>query len=562
MKSSPNSGGISSSRIANPNAATAAMAVDVTTILVCCCARFASAVARLSLGPLLPILSVTIFNNSQNAGSDNNDDNDGNSNHHGKAMLLSAYSTGYLLTQIVGGVLADRYGAVRVVAICCGLSSVILYATALFLSDVQSWRYAYFFLGVIAGPLFPACQTAAATPAAPSPRQSSPSSFSSTTTSSTTTTIEPAVALAWMDTAAAVGATLAAAAPLFSSPMLFYGMTSALLLLVAVTATRLSLLLQRHNNNHVNNNNVNSLLVGVEQQLSPSISSSNNNLTSSNSNNTNNTNNNKSLGSTKTSSTTYRLLRDMLLRNSNDPSLWKVIFCHSIDNFTKYSINGWAVTILVRHYGANVGTAGIILGAHEGLTVVSRLYWVASSASSTSIHQSTTTSSSTKGNSNITITGNTTAQRLFISAVAFAWQGLGYQLFFSANRYTGGPRWATLFLMMTAVAAGLHSIGYRTCYNSGATAGLGNTVASLCSIMGSLAVPHHRHYCFIVANVLAAMIAASSSSSIGSGSGVLRYIIKKSKNQQQQQRHPTTPRSSSKVWILPRTKSKEPEAQR
>lgn len=362
--------------------------VDVTTILLCC-ARFASAMARLSLGPLLPLLKVDLAPDD-------------------KPFLLSSYSTGYVLTQIVGGMFSDRFGATRVLSISCGISGATL-LTLTMLTSASSWRYAFFVLGVTAGPLFPACQTAA--------RQS----------------VEPALALAYMDTAAAIGATFAAASPLLPSTTLFYLLTAGLLLLVSFTA-------MRHNST-----------TGASTVVS----------------------------SNKTTGVPLSLRQS--IQELLNPSLLRVYMCHSVDNFTKYGINAWAVSILVSQYHCSPGVAGIILGLHEGITVVSRLYWVSSSSRPSNA-------------------------MLLVSSLAFLWQGVFYQIFFYGNY---GIYVAGCAMMIAGMAAGVHSIGYRTCYTSGKSAGVGNSIASFASIASPMIVYEHRQSCFILVNIVGAVVAGS-----------------------------------------------------
>ena len=112
--------------------------MDRTTLLLSA-ARFASAIARLCLGPLMPILTVSL----------NFTDGD-------KPTLLAAYSLGYILTQIGGGMLADRYGATAVISSAVGISSLVLMTLTTSLTSAATWAKAFFVLGFVSGPLFPA----------------------------------------------------------------------------------------------------------------------------------------------------------------------------------------------------------------------------------------------------------------------------------------------------------------------------------------------------------------------------------------------------------------------
>lgn len=360
------------------------------TTLILSAARFASAIARLCLGPLMPLLTVALqFSN------------------HDKPALLSAYSSGYIWTQIGGGFLADRYGASVVIAIALATSSGILLSMTCFTS-ATSWTRALFTLGLVAGPLFPAGSTAISTHVAPDRR---------------------AAAAAMADAAAAAGTTVAALAPmiadLFGWKCVYY-ITSIALAAVAVGALSLSDMNPRklifNNNNNINQGNKPYPIAAL---LSP------------------------------VALATY--------------------VCHSVDNFTKYSINAWAATMLSEQHGASPNMMGAILGTQEAIGVVSRLL--------VGVLLTGSTTSSTGWASSF-------VRRGMISAIAFAVQGTALLAAFSAPT----PMMAATMLVLSAMAVGAHSIGFRPMYfeacpdHAGAISGMGNTVASLASAIGPVLV--------------------------------------------------------------------------
>jgi hypothetical protein len=77
-----------------------------------------------------------------------------------------------------------------------------------------------------------------------------------------------------------------------------------------------------------------------------------------------------------------------------------------------------------------------------------------------------------------------------ISAIAFAVQGTALLAAFSAPT----PMMAATMLILSAMAVGAHSIGFRPMYfeacpdHAGAISGMGNTVASLASAIGPVLV--------------------------------------------------------------------------
>lgn len=325
--------------------------------LILAAARFASALGRLSLGPLLPRLSLHL-------GFSQDDD---------APLLLSSYSTGYTLTQILGGYIADRYGAGNVLAVCCAASALVLLALGYLLFTVSYWKLAYFILGVAAGPLFPACQVAV---------------------NSMETRTE---ALAIIDSAAAAGATAAALSAAASDYRLVFCGTALLLGLVSWQSKRLMIREQ------------------VPQQLDQE----------------------------KASHAAPALF---------SPSVVRTYFCHSVDNFTKYSINAWAATIFVERFSSSPAQTALVLGFHEAVSVLARLVAVRYTKS-TGLHN---------------------------SAMAFCLQGIALHMAFSAPSIT----LAAPLLVLSACGAGMHSTGFRLGYTSGATAGMGNTIASCASIVG------------------------------------------------------------------------------
>lgn len=114
----------------------------MSAAVLLCLVRALSAVSRLSLGPLLPILSADFAIELV-----------------AKGQLLSAFSTGYLLTQVVGGRLADVIGAKGVVTYAMAATAVGLAAAPLVALEfgIFGLSAVYFVMGIVNGPLFPAC---------------------------------------------------------------------------------------------------------------------------------------------------------------------------------------------------------------------------------------------------------------------------------------------------------------------------------------------------------------------------------------------------------------------
>jgi len=114
-------------------------------VLTASLARFVGSIARLSLGPLLPLLSLELAFPAES-----------------KPALLSAYSSGYILTQVAGGFFADRYGAPFVLAFTSAASAIVLLSLTSTPGEwgVAWWIRLYASLGLLAGPLFPASSVA------------------------------------------------------------------------------------------------------------------------------------------------------------------------------------------------------------------------------------------------------------------------------------------------------------------------------------------------------------------------------------------------------------------
>lgn len=362
------------------------------TTLILSAARFAAAIARLCLGPLLPLLSVELGFAPQQ-----------------KPLLLSAYSAGYILTQLGGGVLADHYGAPTVISGAVSLSAILLLLVTQSTSTT-TWIRIFFGLGFVAGPLFPAGSTAISTYVVPQSR---------------------AAAAAMVDAAAAAGTTVAALAPLLAdwwgNWRIVYYSTSLALAMVAVASW--------------------------SWRSVPSVPSQESTQTKK--------------GAHHASTTTNEKYPTAALWS---PAAVATYICHSADNFTKYSINAWAATLLLEQYGASPSRTGTMLAVQEAVGVVSRLLV------GTCIGNRQTTPSF--------------MQRGLTSAGAFLVQGVAQYAAFSSTTSFG----AASMLVVSAVAVGAHSIGFRPVYyeaappHAGAVSGLGNTIASLASIAGPATV--------------------------------------------------------------------------
>jgi len=135
-----------------------------------------------------------------------------------KPTLLSAYSLGYILTQIGGGFLADRYGAEVVISATVGISSLVLLTLTTWLTSAATWTKAFLVLGIVAGPLFPAGSAAISANVPPQRR---------------------AASAAIVDAAASAGTTMASIAPMIADQFgwkLVYNVTAIGLGIVSVGA--------------------------------------------------------------------------------------------------------------------------------------------------------------------------------------------------------------------------------------------------------------------------------------------------------------------------------------
>mmetsp|Transcript_2630 Transcript_2630/g.4118 ORF Transcript_2630/g.4118 Transcript_2630/m.4118 type:complete len:459 (+) Transcript_2630:61-1437(+) len=354
-------------------------------------ARFVGNIARLSLGPLLPLLSLELGFPTES-----------------KPALLSAYSSGYILTQIAGGFFADRYGAPFVLAFTSGASAFVLLALASAPGEwgVTWWIRLYAALGLLAGPLFPASSVAVKEGVEPERR---------------------AGAAAVVDAAASAGTCVATLAPAVAAATFgwrgVFIMTAVAALFVTIGSIRLG--------------------NAPRQKQFKTKSSRRLSVTS--------TENGASAESP------YKILFSI-------PSL-SLYLCNSCDNFCKYILNAWLATMFVERYKVSAAEAGGWLAIVEAVGVVSRVLagmrdplgekfrWVASS-------------------------------------VTFLLQGAFLFLAFNAPN----PKSCALFLTLYAFCTGGHSVGFRPRYFetaphlAGLLSGYGNTIASMASAMGPVAI--------------------------------------------------------------------------
>jgi sugar phosphate permease len=142
--------------------------------------------------------------------------------------------------------------------------------------------------------------------------------------------------------------------------------------------------------------------------------------------------------------------------------------CNSADNFTKYSVNAWAATMLFEKFDASPTTIGAILATQEAVGVASRVLVGLNKASGTAPFRS----------------------RGFASAIAFSIQGVAQLAAFQASSH----HMAAIMFVIAAAGTGGHSIGFRPMYfevspeHAGTVSGFGNTVASLASAIGPAAI--------------------------------------------------------------------------
>lgn len=388
--------------------------MDRTTLLLSG-ARFTSAIARLCLGPLLPILSLSL-----NFGSNNN-----------PALLLSSYSSGYLFTQIAGGYLADRFGYRIIVSTLVFLSAFILFYISTFATTPEEWIRAYFCLGLVSGPLYPSGSAAIASNVAAHRRVSS---------------------FAIVDASASAGTTIASLAPLVADYMgwrFIYQVTGFGLLCVSFGIMSSSLQQQQQSDNNSDKTKTSS---------SPSLTSSSSKYPEKDVNEFEN----RISSTTATASIMF------------SPIVVCTYMCHCCDNFTKYSINSWAATMLVNHHGASPALVGSILATQEFVGVVSKL--LVGTLFSFSIH--------TMSSSSLFIKRGT------ISAIGFIIQGVALWCAFQAVT----PIQTGMFFILSAIATGSHSIGFRPIYleaspkHAGAISGFGNSIASCASVAAPIII--------------------------------------------------------------------------
>lgn len=366
--------------------------MDRTTLLLSL-ARFAAAVARLCLGPLLPILTISLgFDEAS------------------KPTLLSAYSSGYILTQIGGGYIADGHGFSKVIAASVGISALVLLYVSTLASTVDQWTNAFFVMGLVAGPLFPAGSSAISTNVPPSQR---------------------AASAALVDAAASAGTCVASLTPLIASHLgwrSIYYVTSCGLAMVAVMTP-----------NMLSSTTASRYKKKTSQSNSPPPSPNN---------------------SKETNTTASKVLIQ--------PSAVLTYVCHSVDNFSKYTINAYAATLLFAKFDATAARIGMILGLQEAVAVGSKIL---------------VGTLSLKWRPTLFNRGRA-------SAVGFFFQGLALCMAVQASTELG----AALGFTLSALWSGLHSSGYRALYMeiapdySGAMSGVGNTIASVASVLGPITI--------------------------------------------------------------------------
>eukprot|EP00536_Pseudo-nitzschia_multiseries_P016467 jgi/Psemu1/292549/fgenesh1_pg.1121_\ len=391
--------------------------MDRTTVLLAA-ARFTSAIARLCLGPLMPMLSLSLGFSQES-----------------KLLLLSAYSSGYLLTQIGGGYLADRHGYARIVSTTVAASALILFYVSTFATTSMAWIRAFFCLGLVAGPLFPA-GSAAISANVPADRR--------------------AASFAIVDASASAGTTVASLAPLVAEHTgwrFIYQATGACLLLVALgvastsTSTSSAQVQLQVRVQHVPSNSARPTVSPPEP---PSASNH--------------------PGEDKESEDRTPLVVAILFL----PVAVCTYLCHCCDNFTKYSINSWAATMLVNSHEASPALVSSILAGQEAIGVVSKLL----------IGTLVTVPTTTMSSSSLFLKRGT------ISSVGFVVQGAALWCAFRAVT----PHRAGAFFVLSSMAAGFHSVGFRPVYleaspdHAGAISGFGNSIASCASVLGPILI--------------------------------------------------------------------------
>eukprot|EP00537_Pseudo-nitzschia_pungens_P002512 CAMPEP_0172379582 /NCGR_PEP_ID=MMETSP1060-20121228/70002_1 /TAXON_ID=37318 /ORGANISM="Pseudo-nitzschia pungens, Strain cf. cingulata" /LENGTH=499 /DNA_ID=CAMNT_0013107325 /DNA_START=1771 /DNA_END=3270 /DNA_ORIENTATION=+ len=420
--------------------------MDRTTVLLAA-ARCTSAIARLSLGPLMPMLSASLGFSEES-----------------KPLLLSAYSSGYLLTQIGGGYLADKHGYAKIVSATVACSALILFylssssSSSLAATTAVIWIRAMFCLGLVAGPLFPAGSAAISASVPPDKR---------------------AASFAIVDASASAGTTVASLAPLvaeYTGWRFVYRFTATCLLLVALgvatttkttaaatttTTTSFSSVPSRENSTAV---------TSLSLRDSPPASG-----IRIHSHNTKNAREDRKGSASSSSSendsqtTTPWVVAILFL-----PVAVGTYLCHCCDNFTKYSINSWAATMLFNSHNASPALVSTILAGQEAIGVLSKLF----------VGTVVTVQGSTMSSASLF------RKRGTISCAGFVVQGAALWCAFRAKT----PQGAGACLVVSAIAAGCHSVGFRPVYleaspdHSGAISGFGNSIASCASVLGPVLI--------------------------------------------------------------------------
>uniref|UniRef100_A0A7R9WM97 Major facilitator superfamily (MFS) profile domain-containing protein n=1 Tax=Craspedostauros australis TaxID=1486917 RepID=A0A7R9WM97_9STRA len=408
-----------------------------STTFMLSCARFASAVARLSLGPLLPLLTASL-----------------KFSEHDTPALLSAFSSGYVLTQVAGGYFADRFGYRSVISASLIVSSLLVFCLTLpmaFATAASTWIQIYFLLGLVSGPLFPAGSTAITLEVRREDR---------------------ATAAAIVDAAAAAGTTVAAMTPLmatyFGGWRPIFQCTSAGLLMIAYMLWNSNGKQRLDDAALVAAKKLDST-TGMEshhqsphrpEQSQPSHQQ-HQQLQQQKRHNRQSPNPVDVAGS----SSSWELLSALM-----HPMALGTYLCHGCDNFTKYSLSSWSATMLVQHHGVSPSWVGILLGMQEAIGFFSRIFL--------SVHMSGRELKSKRAMG---------IYRATVSVTSFVVQAMALKFAFGAS----AAIWQTVAgFMISALASGGHSIGYRPFYlemndkHSGSISGFGNTLASMASIAG------------------------------------------------------------------------------
>lgn len=370
------------------------MKLDRTTLLLSL-ARFASAIARLCLGPLLPILTLSLSFDEAS-----------------KPSLLSAYSTGYILTQIGGGYIADKHGFSKVIAFSVGISSMVLLYLSTLATTTAQWTNAFFVMGLVTGPLFPAGSAAISENVSPSER---------------------AASAAIVDAAASAGTCIASMTPLIASQFgwrSIYFSTAVGLATIALATPNLvpfDSVTQKHE----------------QSDEKPPRTSSPKSLQN---------------GKEHVSAGVALMTNSAILTYT----------CHAVDNFSKYTVNAYASTLLFSKFESPSRKIGLILGFQAAVGVMSKVM-----VGSLSLKWR-----------------RTLLNRGRASALGFAIQGICLCLAMQAKSEVQ----AAICFTISALFGGLHSSGYRPLYMeiapeyAGAMSGIGNTIASVASVLGPMTI--------------------------------------------------------------------------